>query len=111
MIRPAPTPRSRQSRWFARTVGARLPPQTPGTLSLLFGSDLSPHQLTRAQAMSWGGGYCWKNDLSLSPCESKSLRRSRLRSRALAAPFQTRQGMPCACKSRRQTQIRCDFGH
>ena len=75
---PAPTSWSGPSRLFSRTVGAPLPARTPRTLSLFFGFDSSPHQLTRAPAMSRGGGCCAKNDLSLSPSESKSLRRSRL---------------------------------
>ena len=50
----------------------RLRPRTPRALSPFFGSDSSPHQLTRAAAMSRGGGCCSKNDLSLSPSESKS---------------------------------------
>ena len=75
---PAPTSWSGPSRLFSRTVGARLPARTPSTVSLFFSFDSSPHQLTRAPAMSRGGGCCSKNDLSLSPSESESLRRSRL---------------------------------
>ena len=87
--------------------------RTRRTPSLFLGSDWPLRLLTCAPASSRGGGCCSKNDLSLSPSESKSLRRSRLPGRALAASFQTTQGMSCACESRRrrQTQIRRDFGH
>ena len=49
--------------------------------------------LTCALASSRAGGCRSKNDLSLPPSESKSLRRSRLLRRVLAASLQTTQGM------------------
>ena len=93
--------------------GAPPPLRTRRTPSLFLASDWPLRLLTCALASSRAGGCRSKNDLSLPPSESKSLRRSRLLGRALAASLHTTQGMSCACESRRrrQTQIRRDFGH
>ena len=53
-----------------------------------------------------------RNDLSPSPSESKSLRRSRLRGRALRRRRNHTTGaLRVRIAQARQTQIRCDFGH
>ena len=88
----APPSQAGPSRLSARTAGAR--PRTPRAFSLFFGSDSSPHQLTHATAMSRGGSCCSKNDLSLSPSESKSLRRSRRPAELCGAVLDHTQGRP-----------------
>ena len=69
---------SGRSRLFAKTRGAPLLLRTRRTPSLFLGSDWPLRLLTCALASSRGGGCRSKNDLSLSPSESKSPRRSRL---------------------------------